>query len=269
MQSSAHCPHRAMSIPSSTSPGSSLPRASPLLADQSLLTNPLIHLVGLPERVPPREAGIDEVSESLVWLFDVADNMKDDFVKFVKFHQDTAPAADVFTHPNYSAHPNYGPPGCIIGDAFLSWINNVATNLKIPLYTFYTSPSWSLAPSFYIPILTSEGLLPLKSSAQPQRMSLPGLPPLWDTDLFPLIHDVVPARIRTAISNGGLVLSQSSRILLNTAYEIDSGYMDALEKEDPYKTNVKIQAIGPLFPSELMTKSKFSILCEANMRARR
>ncbi|KAJ7299857.1 hypothetical protein O6H91_Y133900 [Diphasiastrum complanatum] len=223
-------------------------RISLLRTDQSLLTNPLIHLVGLPERVPPRESDTDEVYDSFIWLFDVADSMKDDFVKFVKLHRSTAAATDVFTHPNY------GAPDCIIADPFLSWINNVASNLSIPLYTFYTSPCWSLTTSFYIPILTSEAVLPLRSSAQPQLMSFPGLPPLWDTDLFHFVRDVVPARLRNGLLNFGLVLSQSSRILLNTTYEIESGNIDALENEDPYKTNFKIQPIGPLLPSELLDK---------------
>ncbi|KAJ7535077.1 hypothetical protein O6H91_12G017500 [Diphasiastrum complanatum] len=192
---------------------------SPLRGDHSLLTNPLIHLVGLPERVPLREAGSDQFQDT------AADQVK---------------------------HPNYGAADCMIGDACLSWITHVASDLSIPLYTLYTSPTWSLTPLFYVPILTAQGELPLRSSEQRRLMSLPGLPPLWDTDLFHVMRDVIPTGVRRAVLNCSLVLSQSSRILLNTTYEMESDYIDALQKEDPCKMNIKIQAIGPLLPSELL-----------------
>ncbi|KAJ7542167.1 hypothetical protein O6H91_10G093100 [Diphasiastrum complanatum] len=107
--------------------------------------------------------------------------------------------------------------------------------------------------------LYSQGLIPLRSSAQPQLMSLPGLPTLWHTDLLNYMLDAVPAGIRRVVLNCASVQSQSSRILVNTTYEIEAGYIDALEKEDPYKTNLKILAIGPLLPPELMDENQVQL----------
>ncbi|KAJ7542169.1 hypothetical protein O6H91_10G093200 [Diphasiastrum complanatum] len=235
-------------------------RISPLRGDASLLANPLIRLLGLPERVTLGDIGIDQGFDGLIWGGEVADNMKDDFVEFVKLcHQNTAP------------DQNFGPPDCIIGDPFVYWTKTVASDLGLPLYTFFTSPAWALTAMIHIPILTSQGLIPLRSSAQPQLMSLPGLPSLWDTDFLHYMLDVVPAGIRRMVSNCAMVQSQSSRILLNTTYEIEAGNIDALEKEDPYKTNLKILTIGPLLSHELLDedRAQLSVRSEYEISAAR
>ncbi|KAJ7546998.1 hypothetical protein O6H91_08G064300 [Diphasiastrum complanatum] len=205
--------------------------------------DPLIRLVGLPERVPVGELGIDEGAGITPWFMEVAAYMEDDFVQLV--HKLRAVAA---------GEESLGAPIFIVSDTFLWWMHDVAVSLKIDYCLFFTSPASLLSVMLHLPVLISQGYVPLRLSAEPRLITLPGLAPAWDMELLYVIRDSLPKATLQRLTDAAYKLSETApTILINTCYELEANTIDVLQKyESINQTKINVQALGPVLPLQLL-----------------
>ncbi|KAJ7547827.1 hypothetical protein O6H91_08G105600 [Diphasiastrum complanatum] len=207
--------------------------------------DPLIRLVGLPERVPIAELGSDEGTDISPWMMDVACSMENDFVQLV--HELRAVAEGV------GSEESLGAPISVVYDAFLWWTLDVVVSLKLNYYTFFPSAASVLSILLHMPLLISQGYVPLRLSAEPRLITLPGLAPTWDRELLYFLRDSEPKAIVQRIIDSALKLTETQTILVNTCYELEPYAIDALQKyENVHIKKSDVRALGPVLPLELL-----------------
>ncbi|KAJ7546987.1 hypothetical protein O6H91_08G064200 [Diphasiastrum complanatum] len=178
---------------------------------------------------------------------EVAANMEDDFVQLVHELRRAVGAGA-------GSEESLGAPISIIYDPFLWWMHDVAVSLKIEYYSFFTSPASLLSIMLHLPILISQGYVPLRMSAEPRLITLPGLAPAWDRELLYLFSDSVTETSVQRLTHAAIKLSETApTVLINTCYELEANTIDVLQK---YKripqTKIDVQALGPVLPLELL-----------------
>ncbi|KAJ7518017.1 hypothetical protein O6H91_21G051000 [Diphasiastrum complanatum] len=211
---------------------------------------PLIRLVGLPERVPLGDVGIDEGLGSRIRIREVAKHMKDDFVQLLqKQHGDVVAAGRTQAH-------DFAAPSSVISDGFLHWACDVATKFQLTHYFFFPCPASTLSIMLNLPLLISQGHVPVASSAEPQLVNLPGLPPFWNKDLPDFVrqgHNEDSLHSLPRLKDCASKLIEAETILINTTYEIEANVIDALQFKDGFlQTKRQILTVGPVLPDEIL-----------------
>ncbi|KAJ7561292.1 hypothetical protein O6H91_03G022400 [Diphasiastrum complanatum] len=149
-----------------------------------------------------------------------------------------------------------GPPLAIISDNFCSWTQAVAIKFGIPRYVLYTSPAKLLAVQFYYPSLVAQGRLPEPDSTDEDSnapavediISIPALGPVPLRELPKSLKDSSPKIVHQFFHSNACRLHETSGILVNSFYELESNAIDALNEEILNPNRVSIFPIGPLLP---------------------
>ncbi|KAJ7523860.1 hypothetical protein O6H91_18G065400 [Diphasiastrum complanatum] len=213
---------------------------------------PLIRLVGLPERVPLRDVGIDEGIGISEWLMEVAIDMKDQFVQLLQELQagGAAPGAQA---------QDFAAPSSVVSDVFLPWVRDVAATSHLSHYVFFPCSASSLSVMLSLPLLISQGHVPLVSSAEPHLITLPGLSPFWNKDLPVFLHEKLKKPLQQAIFDSGFRLIEASTILINTTYEMETNAINyALQLKDNFhEVKRKVLSVGPVLPIQILNDLSF------------
>ncbi|KAJ7530666.1 hypothetical protein O6H91_14G013500 [Diphasiastrum complanatum] len=202
--------------------------------------NALIRLVGLPERV---SLGDGHIASSKVF-FEVVCGMKDDFMQLVKQQLQIA-GGERETQASFAA------PSAILSDNFIFWARDVAIAFNLAHYVFFPFSASPLTVMLSLPLLISQGHVPLKSAAELQLITLPSLPPLWNKDLPTCLHDVDGKAELEWKLTCGFNLIKASTILINTSYEMEANAIEALQSKDgSHQTKQKVLTVGPVLPRD-------------------
>ncbi|KAL2644199.1 hypothetical protein R1flu_011786 [Riccia fluitans] len=152
------------------------------------------------------------------------------------------------------ARQNVGLPGptCIVYDRFCTWAADVAEQLNLPLYTFYSCGAILTRYLQEAPrLLSEEGPLRVKEDGTLQEfdgcLNIAGLPPLMMADL--------PRSVRPhpqlAVSIGK-AMERAAVVIVNTFYELEYPQIDAIERrleEQAFtsgKKKTELFLVGPL-----------------------
>ncbi|KAF5733897.1 putative UDP-glucosyltransferase 74F2 [Tripterygium wilfordii] len=135
------------------------------------------------------------------------------------------------------------PVDCIVYDAFLPWVLDVAQQFGIGGAAFFTQ----MAAVNYIYYYAQHKLLPLPVVSTP--VMIPGLPPLELRDMpsFIYVAGSYPAYFEMVLSQFSNANKPPS-ILMNTFYKLEEEVVDAMSKLCPLLT------IGPTIPSIYLDK---------------
>ncbi|KAK4436618.1 UDP-glycosyltransferase 74F2 [Sesamum alatum] len=131
------------------------------------------------------------------------------------------------------------PFDCIVYDAFLPWVLDVAQKYDIKGAAFFTQA----CAVNYVYYYAHHGLLKLPVST-PLPVELPGLPPLDLPDMpsFMYVHGSYPAYFQMVLSQFSNV-DKADFVLVNTFYKLEEKVIDSMTKVCPLLT------IGPTLPS--------------------
>ncbi|KAI3470321.1 hypothetical protein Pfo_026984 [Paulownia fortunei] len=131
------------------------------------------------------------------------------------------------------------PIDCIVYDAFLPWVLDVAKKFDIKVACFFTQA----CAVNYVYYYAHHGLLTLPVSTPPP-VELPGLPPLDLPDMpsFIYVHGSYPAYFQMVLSQFSNV-EKADFVLVNTFYKLEEKAVDSMTKVCPLLT------IGPTIPS--------------------
>ncbi|KAL2644200.1 hypothetical protein R1flu_011787 [Riccia fluitans] len=148
------------------------------------------------------------------------------------------------------ARQNVGLPGptCIVYDRFCTWAADVAEQLNLPLYTFYSCGAILTRYLQEAPrLLSEEGPLHVKEDGTLQEfegcLNIAGLPPLMMADL--------PRSVRhhpqSAVSIGK-AMERAAVVIVNTFYELEYPQIDAIERrlEEQAITSVLFICMGSM-----------------------
>ncbi|GMH19746.1 hypothetical protein Nepgr_021587 [Nepenthes gracilis] len=130
------------------------------------------------------------------------------------------------------------PIDCVVYDAVVPWILDVAKDHGLAGAAFFTQPCAVSNIAYYV----YRGLLPLPVSSN--LVSVPGLPFLEVGDLPSFISkpDVYPAYLEATLHKFSN-LDKADFVLINTVYELEEKAVDAIS------TQWQILPIGPSIPS--------------------
>ncbi|CAH9121154.1 unnamed protein product [Cuscuta epithymum] len=142
------------------------------------------------------------------------------------------------------------PVDCIIYDAFMPWVLDVAKNLSLLGAVFFTMSCAVGNICYHV----NSGLLdlPLKKTGDDgddKLLQLPGLAPLMATDFPSFISDFgsYPPFLKMLVDQFSNVKS-ADWIFCNTIHELEQGEVEWMRKQLPLK------AIGPTIPSMYVDK---------------
>ncbi|KAJ7530598.1 hypothetical protein O6H91_14G009600 [Diphasiastrum complanatum] len=170
--------------------------------------------------------------------------MKDDFMQLVKQQLQIA-GGERETQASFAA------PSAILSDNFIFWARDVAIAFNLAHYVFFPFSASPLTVMLSLPLLISQGHVPLKSAAEPQLITLPSLPPLWNKDLPTCLHEVDGKAELEWKLTCGFNLIKASTILINTSYEMEANAIEALQSKDgSHQTKQKVLTVGPVLPRD-------------------
>ncbi|KAJ7570549.1 hypothetical protein O6H91_01G125100 [Diphasiastrum complanatum] len=185
-----------------------------------------------------------------MWLIEVGKQMKDDFVQLLLELQGGVAVAA--TAAGTQGHDFAAAPSSVVSDGFLNWVRDVATTFHLTHYVFFPCSASTLSVMLHLPLLISQGHVPLAPSAEPQLITLPRLPPFWNKDLPEFLHarnEVSLERLKDCSSK----LKEAATILINTTYEIEANVIDALHFKDGFcQTKRRVLTVGPVLPDEFL-----------------
>jgi hypothetical protein len=170
-------------------------------------------------------------------------NLRDAFFELMKalFAQD---GTSITSLPSLS---HFGPPLCIISDMFLSWTQDVADEFGIPRYCLCVASACYLSFLYNFPYFCAQGLIPGPSDGEP--LIIPGFPPISPCDV-PVPRGPHRTKAMEFLQYHGGHLQKTTRLLVNSTYELESGVIDSLQNIlcNDFEGNQvpKILAIGPL-----------------------
>ncbi|KAL0402789.1 UNVERIFIED_CONTAM: UDP-glycosyltransferase 74F2 [Sesamum radiatum] len=132
------------------------------------------------------------------------------------------------------------PFDCIVYDAFLPWVLDVAEKYAIKGAAFFTQA----CAVNYVYYYAHHGLLTLPLSTPPP-VELPGLPPLDLPDMpsFIYVHGSYPAYFAMVLNQFSNV-EKADFVLVNTFYKLEEKVVDSMTKVCP-----ELLTIGPTVPS--------------------
>ncbi|KAL3697414.1 hypothetical protein R1sor_011490 [Riccia sorocarpa] len=152
------------------------------------------------------------------------------------------------------ARKKSGVPGptCVVYDRFCTWVGDVAEELKLPLYTFFSCGAILARYLKEVPRLFSEeGPLKIKQDGTLQNfegiVNVSGLPPLTFADL--------PGSTRLRPQNSlniAKTMEKAELVIVNTFYELEYPQIDAMEQwhADQARTSgrkkTELFLVGPL-----------------------
>ncbi len=124
-------------------------------------------------------------------------------------------------------------------------MQDTSHSFKIPRYCLHTCAAHGLSVSWHGIDWFNQGLLPFPPDAQ-ERIEIPGFPPILPIDL-PGIFKQGPANTKFPVQD--LVanikkLKEATMVLVNTAYELESGIIAGLQKF--HQSNSKQDQVGSL-----------------------
>ncbi|XP_002979810.2 anthocyanidin 3-O-glucosyltransferase 7 [Selaginella moellendorffii] len=129
----------------------------------------------------------------------------------------------------------------IISDHYAgSWCAPVASEFGIPYAVYWPGSAAWFAVEYHVPLLISEGDLPIKDGEDREITYIPGIDSIKQSDLPWHYTEAVLEYFRA----GAERLKASSWILCNTFHELEPEVVDAMKK----LFNDKFLPIGPLFP---------------------
>ncbi|KAG8369397.1 hypothetical protein BUALT_Bualt14G0006900 [Buddleja alternifolia] len=136
------------------------------------------------------------------------------------------------------------PIDCIVYDAFLPWVLEVAKKYDIKGACFFTQACSVNYVYYYV----HHGLLTLPVSTPPP-VEIPGLPPLDLSDMpsFIYVHGSYPAYFELVLNQFSNV-EKADFVLVNTFYKLEEKVVDSMTKVCPLLT------IGPTIPSFYLDK---------------
>ncbi|XP_057809087.1 UDP-glycosyltransferase 87A2-like [Salvia miltiorrhiza] len=132
------------------------------------------------------------------------------------------------------------PPDFIIGDAFLSWVFEVAGQRNIPSAHLWTMSAAVYTVFYHFDLLVQNGHYPLDLSANEEAIVdyIPGLPPVGVADLPLLIRDQESLpKLMQLFPND----SNTKHLIFTSFYELEAQVIDALKQ----KSSMSIYTIGP------------------------
>ncbi|XP_057809079.1 UDP-glycosyltransferase 87A2-like [Salvia miltiorrhiza] len=132
------------------------------------------------------------------------------------------------------------PPDFIIGDAFMSWIHEVAGKRNIPSAHLWTMSAAVYTVFYHFDLLVQNGHYPVDLSANGDAVVdyIPGLPPVCVADL-PLIvreQESMPKLIQILPKD-----SNAKHLIFTSFHELEAQVIDALKQ----KSSLSIYTIGP------------------------
>ncbi|KAL8469501.1 hypothetical protein ACS0TY_032372 [Phlomoides rotata] len=137
------------------------------------------------------------------------------------------------------------PIDCIVYDAFLPWVLEVAKKFGIKGGAFFTQA----CAVNYVYYYAHHGLLKIPVEAAATPVELPGLPPLDLPDMpsFIYVHGSYPAYFALVLKQFWNV-EKADLVLVNTFYKLEEKAVDSMSKVCPLLT------IGPTLPSFYLDK---------------
>ncbi|KAJ7247844.1 hypothetical protein O6H91_Y426300 [Diphasiastrum complanatum] len=187
--------------------------------------------------------------------------MKNDFVQLLHDGLRAVAAADV------GSGELLGAPISIVYDAFLWWTLDVAVSMKINHYTFFIFSAYALSIILHIPLLISQGYVPVRLSAEPRLITLPGHAPAWDRELLYFVTDSTPQDSAQWLIDFAVKLNETPTILINTCYELEANTIDYLQKhESIHQTKINVQPVGPVLPLKLLDENNLDLKLHSDSR---
>ncbi|KAL3697419.1 hypothetical protein R1sor_011495 [Riccia sorocarpa] len=133
----------------------------------------------------------------------------------------------------FKARKKSGLPGptCVVYDWFCTWARDVAEELNIPLYTFFSTGAIYVRCLQEFPrLLSKEGPLKIKEDGALQKfegsLSVPGLPPLTFADL-PMASFTARPQLDLVFAKA---MEKADVIIVNTFYELEYPQIDEIER---------------------------------------
>ncbi|TMX03412.1 hypothetical protein EJD97_016492 [Solanum chilense] len=131
------------------------------------------------------------------------------------------------------------PVSCLINNAFIPWVSDIAETLGIPCAVLWVQSAASF--SCYYHYMHQLATFPTESNPQLQ-LQLPGMPLLKHDEIPSFLHPASPyTMLKKAILGQFEKLSNPFCILMDTFHELELDLVDQLSKICPIKT------VGPLF----------------------
>lgn len=144
------------------------------------------------------------------------------------------------------------PISAIITDFTLTTTLQVTTKFSLPNYILFTGSALWLGFLLYAPVLHSQGH---DFSDEELTWNIPGFPPLPTTEIPQPLKNKASALYRNFIADGSNALNASG-ILVNTFYDLEAPFLDALRSGKMMAGLPPVYPIGPLcVPSMSMMHS--------------
>ncbi|KAL2609299.1 hypothetical protein R1flu_027872 [Riccia fluitans] len=143
-------------------------------------------------------------------------------------------------------------PTSMIVDMFLYWTKDIADEMDIPWYTFYSSSSWFAVCAVEAPLLLERELHPIYSAKKCERIDIPGVAFAYVSDIP---HECIEfSEFYAKVSDYTL---RATGILCNSSYEMEGAagstkaiaeLVERRKKSAPGKPleDTKVLAVGPM-----------------------
>lgn len=155
------------------------------------------------------------------------------------------------------------PPSCIVSDMFLGWTQEVANTFNIPKYVLFASPASGLAFMLHTSELVKQGKLPIDRSKEEDLVyDIPGVPPTRLADFPSPIQDPEDDSYLFYLRNCEQLL-EAAGVLINTYYELEPTYIEALRKA--YNL-ISFLPVGPLLPKAYFEPSSDVVPVDSDIR---
>ncbi|CAM6129417.1 unnamed protein product [Calypogeia fissa] len=153
-------------------------------------------------------------------------------------------------------------PTCIIGDRFLTWARDVANELNIPYYQFFSCGATFVRSLQACSKLFADGTLAMKEEPGGQRslaefeglMKISGLPALR-------FGEMTNSNLGAEFVNSlGIAIGEADGVIVNTFYELEAPQIDAIRQswmEDSRGKIPKLFLVGPLSNSATFKDRSF------------